>query len=68
MENNNQMSFMIFRTGSVLIVGKCEDDTLMNIYNFLRDLFHSEYLTIYCENTTPIKKNSITKKKKNYCL
>lgn len=63
-DKDHQMSFMIFRTGSVLIVGKCEDDTLMDIYHFLKNMFHSEYLTIYSENTSPLKKNSIPKKKR----
>ena len=63
-DKDHQMSFMIFRTGSVLIVGKCEDDTLMDIYHFLKNIFHSEYLTIYSENTSPLKKNSIPKKKR----
>ena len=63
-KNALQISFMIFRTGSVLIVGKCEDDTLMDIYHFLKNMFHSEYLTIYSENTSPLKKNSIPKKKR----
>ena len=30
-----KVSFMIFRTGSVLIVGKCCDDTLREIYAFI---------------------------------
>ena len=35
-----------FRTGSVLIVGKCEDDELYSIYNFLKDMFKDEYKNI----------------------
>ena len=38
-----KMSFMIFRTGSVLIVGKCSDNVLMNIYKFLKNLLETEY-------------------------
>ena len=29
-----KISFMIFRTGSVLIVGKCNEEILIYIYNF----------------------------------
>jgi len=35
-KNVNEVSFMIFRTGSVLIVGKCEESVLMEIYEFLK--------------------------------
>jgi len=38
-----KMSFMVFRTGSVLIVGKCKEDVLGKIYEFLKVLLKSEY-------------------------
>ena len=38
-----KMSFMVFRTGSVLIVGKCTEEMLADIYTFLRDLLEREY-------------------------
>jgi hypothetical protein len=34
-----KVSFMIFRTGSVLIVGKCSEKILYNIYDFLCNIF-----------------------------
>ena len=34
-----EVSFMIFRTGSVLIVGKCTQNVLYEIYHFIRSLF-----------------------------
>jgi hypothetical protein len=34
-----KVSFMIFRTGSVLIVGKCSEEILYNIYHFLCNIF-----------------------------
>lgn len=40
------LSFMIFRTGSVLIVGKCNDEILIKVYNFLVNLFKIEYVDI----------------------
>ena len=46
LRDNSQISFMIFRTGSVLIVGKCEDDELNEIYEFLKDMFKNEYKNI----------------------
>jgi hypothetical protein len=38
-----KISFMIFRTGSVLIVGKCTESVLEEIYVFVRNLLESEY-------------------------
>ena len=45
-EKNVEMSFMIFRTGSVLIVGKCEENELMDIYEFLKTILHDEYSNV----------------------
>jgi len=38
-----RVSFMIFRTGSVLIMGKCTEDVLFIIYEFLKELLRTEY-------------------------
>jgi hypothetical protein len=48
---------MIFRTGSVLIVGKCENEELHIIYEFIKNIFYNEYNNIYEENNEvkPIK-------------
>ena len=40
------ISFMIFRTGSVLIVGKCEEKVLFEIYDYLKNLLIEEYQNI----------------------
>ena len=37
------ISFMIFRTGSILIVGKCEEINLYKVYDYLKELLHNEY-------------------------
>lgn len=42
-----KVPFMIFRTGSVLIVGKCLDQMLHSIYNFVKKLLMDEYPFIY---------------------
>ena len=70
MKNGSQVSYMIFRTGSVLIVGKCEDDELNHIYSFLKQLFQDEYLNIYEEESDLEKKEKQKKqhKKKNPTL
>ena len=41
-----KVSFMVFRTGSILIVGKCTEDILHKIYEFLANLLHNEYSEI----------------------
>jgi hypothetical protein len=37
---------MIFRTGSILIVGKCNEDILTTIYRFICNILESEYSSI----------------------
>jgi hypothetical protein len=41
---------MIFRTGSVLIVGKCDENILMLIYEFLKNILKNEYYNICQKN------------------
>jgi TATA-box binding protein (TBP) (component of TFIID and TFIIIB) len=63
--NISQVSFMIFRTGSVLIVGKCDENILLNIYEFIKNILNSEYNKI-CQSNIKTKDNSYlsTKDKK----
>jgi len=62
-----KLSFMIFRTGSVLIVGKCYEDVLFEVYEKIKKILQEEYSEIYVSNTEqPIKdtvKNKKVKKK-----
>jgi hypothetical protein len=44
--NISEVSFMIFRTGSVLIVGKCDEHVLLKIYEFLKNILMMEYKEI----------------------
>ena len=53
---------MIFRTGSILIVGKCVEDELMEIYEFLKNILETEYRNIVQVNND--ENNSKQKKKK----
>tara|TARA_Y100000992_G_C21221509_1_gene470686 strand:- start:87 stop:1112 length:1026 start_codon:yes stop_codon:yes gene_type:complete len=57
------ISFMIFRTGSVLIVGKCEMDTLNIVYEFLVKMLKDEYNEVKICNNIEIKE-AIEKKVK----
>ena len=61
------ISFMIFRTGSVLIVGKCNDAVLYNVYDILKQILHDEYSEIKQPGELIInnkKKNKKVRKKK----
>lgn len=44
-----EISFMIFRTGSILIVGKCNEKILNDIYVFIRNMLQKEYHRISCK-------------------
>ena len=44
--NITEVSFMIFRTGSVLIVGMCDENVLFDIYHFLKALLKTEFKNI----------------------
>lgn len=48
--NVKEVSFMIFRTGSVLIVGRCDENVLMIIYEFLKIILINEYKNISQKN------------------
>ena len=52
-KNVREVSFMIFRTGSVLIVGRCDENVLMIIYEFLKIILNNEYKNI-CQRVTKI--------------
>ena len=38
-----KISFMIFRTGSVLIVGKCNEELLNKVYLFIKNMLYNEF-------------------------
>ena len=57
-----KVSFMIFRTGSVLIVGKCDEKILMIIYNYLKHLLSNEYKSI-CQNNKLLENDTYSASK-----
>ncbi len=59
----SDISFMIFRTGSVLIVGMCEDNVIYIVYEFLKKIFKDEYNEIYIKTSEPNKKKEKKQKK-----
>jgi hypothetical protein len=62
-KNVKEVSFMIFRTGSVLIVGRCDEEVLMIIYNFLKVILVNEYKNICQKHVKLIDDNKDKKKK-----
>ena len=58
-----KISYMIFRTGSILIVGKCDEDVLIIVYKFIKNIILSEYNKIFNEGC--IKKNIKPKKSRS---
>jgi hypothetical protein len=60
-----EISFMIFRTGSVLIVGRCDEYVLYCIYNFLKKMLEAEYPEIGNQlNIIQPKKNNVKLRRK----
>jgi len=55
-----KLSFMIFRTGSILIVGKCDEEVLYKVYNYIKEILEIEHPNINLINTEA-NKNNITK-------
>ena len=70
-KNINQVSFMIFRTGSVLIVGKCEEFVLREIYEFIKNILVVEYKQVFEENayiSVPVKNNKHKQRKYEFIV
>ena len=57
-----QISFMIFRTGSILIVGKCVEEELIEIYEFIKNILETEYEKVVQNNSDVV---NVKQKKKN---
>ena len=63
-----EVSFMIFRTGSVLIVGNCTKSILHIIYDFLKILLVEEHKNIYIRSNSKKKKSAVKKIRKKTLL
>ena len=59
-----EVSFMIFRTGSCLIVGNCSEKILQYIFDFIKQVLHDEYQHIRVENEEYTVKNKQVKLRK----
>jgi hypothetical protein len=64
-----EVSFMIFRTGSCLIVGNCSEKLLRFVFNFIKNILKNEYdkINVKSENEI-VKKRSKKMKRKNITL
>ena len=59
-----EVSFMIFRTGSCLIVGNCTERILKFVFEFIKKILTAEYSNINVANDDPVVKNKKTKLRK----
>jgi len=60
-----EVSFMVFRTGSCLIVGNCSEPILRFIFEFIKNMLKQEYseISVLFENSTmKVKNNKIRKR------
>ena len=57
-KNIQKISYMIFRTGSILIVGKCDEFVLRMVYDYIKNILMDKYKEIMIKNIvdTNIKK------------
>lgn len=63
-----EISFMIFRTGSCLIVGNCSEKILLFVFEFIKKLLIDEYKIIRVVNEDPISKQKKIKLRKKIIL
>lgn len=61
-KNTKHVSFMIFRTGSVLIVGRCDENVLFIVYEFLKIILNNEFKNI--SQQVKLSNNSLIIKEK----
>ena len=58
------IAFMIFRTGSTLIVGHCDEDLLNDIYQYLKKILETEYRNVAIGNIVEKREKPTVKKSK----
>ena len=51
-----EISFMIFRTGSCLVVGNCSEKILLFVFDFIKRFLSEEYDVIHVINEEPVNK------------
>ena len=58
-----EVSFMVFRTGSILIVGHCDEFVLNHVYEFLKNILLTEFKDIHISIENPLNQEKKKKKK-----
>lgn len=61
-----EVSFMIFRTGSCLIVGNCTENILRFVYEFIKNILREEYHKICVPRDTEVVKEKKEKVRKKW--
>jgi TATA-box binding protein (TBP) (component of TFIID and TFIIIB) len=64
----NTVSFMIFRTGSILIVGKCSLEIIHKIYDYIVALLHDSFQSIVDHKCSHVKPELFKKRVKKTIL
>ena len=59
-----EISFMVFRTGSCLIVGNCTEKILYYVFEFIKKILHDEFHEINVENDSAAVREKKTKLRK----
>ena len=59
-----EVSFMVFRTGSCLIIGNCSEEILTFIYEFIKKILYDEYNNVGIMNEVVPKKIKMPKIRK----
>ena len=60
-----EISFMVFRTGSCLIVGNCTEKILRFVYDFIKQILYDEYVHISVSgDVEPVKEKKVKLRKK----
>ena len=63
-----EVSFMIFRTGSCLVVGNCSERILRFVFEFIKQILIDEYDNIQIKNENPVIKNKNSKLRKRVAI
>lgn len=69
-ENYNRIKFIVFQTGSILIIGgtnkNIDNELVVQVYDMLCEIFVKEYNNILCNSEVDISKTTQQYKQKNY--
>lgn len=59
-----KISFMLFRTGSGLILGNCPDEVIYFVFEYIKTILEKEFQEIYMANEGEVEKDKKTKTRK----